>query len=34
MEILAELKEGRVEIKKNNEKFKIKRGMLVIHRDD
>ena len=33
MEILAELKEGRVEIKKNNEKFKIKRGMLVIHKD-
>ena len=34
MEILAELGEGRVEIKKNKEKFKIKRGMLVIHRDD
>ena len=33
MEILAELKEGRVEIKKNKEKFKMKRGMLVIHKD-
>ena len=34
MEILEELGEGRVEIKKNKEKFKIKRGMLVVHRDD
>ena len=34
MEILAELGEGKVEIKKNKEKFKIKRGMLVVHRDD
>ena len=33
-EILKELEGGRIEIKKNNEKYKIKKGMLVVHRED
>ena len=33
MEILAELKEWSVEIKKNKKRFKMKRGMLVVHKD-
>ena len=33
-EILKELEGGRMEIKKNDEKYKIKRGMLVVHREN
>ena len=33
-EILRELKSGRVEISRNKEKYKMKRGMLVVHRED
>ena len=33
-EILEELSEGRIEVQKNDEKYKMKRGMLVVHRKD
>ena len=33
-EILAELNEGKVEVEKHGEKYKIKRGLLMIHRNE
>ena len=33
-EILKELSEGRIEVQKNDEMYKMKRGMLVVHRND
>ena len=33
-EILKELESGRVEVKRNNEKYKMKKGILVVHRED